>query len=148
MQASREDHRVRLAGCLLAAGLLAATTGWAQPAEPAAERARAQTQERIYGWQLMIPAEREAFHARMRNATTAEERARIRAEHHAQMQVRAREQGVTLPDAPAPRGQGQGAGPGKAKGGQGQGPAAGPRGPGRGPAAGPRGPRQGKGPNR
>jgi len=133
-------HRTRLAVMLAVA--LAATTGWAQPAEPAAERVQAQ--EQVYGWQLMTPEERQAFQGRMRNAATAEERARIRAEHHAQMQVRARERGVTLPDTPAPRGRGEGASPGKAKGA----PAAGPRGPGQGPAAGSRGPGRGKGPGR
>ena len=48
----------------------------------------------------------------MRNAATAEERARIRAEHHVKMQERARAQGVTLPDMPMHRGPGKGDGKG------------------------------------
>lgn len=68
----------------------------------------------VYGWQLMTPAERDQFHLRMRNANTWEERERIRSEHHNEMQVRAREQGVTLPTVPPARGgmgYGMGSGP-------------------------------------
>jgi hypothetical protein len=48
----------------------------------------------------------------MRAARTAEERERIRAEHHERMKVHAKERGVTLPDAPPPHGMGPGGGMG------------------------------------
>lgn len=65
----------------------------------------------MFGRQLMTPEEMTAYRARMRAATTAEERARIRAEHHQQMLERARERGVTLPEEPPMRGPGAGPGP-------------------------------------
>lgn len=65
----------------------------------------------MFGRQLMTPEEMAAHRARMRAATTAEERARIRAEHHQQMLERARERGVTLPEEPPMRGPGAGPGP-------------------------------------
>ena len=69
--------------------------------------------QQIYGHQLMTQQERNAHRAKMRSAKTYEEQQRIRNEHHKQMQVRAKEKGVTLPDAPpANRGPGMGPGPG------------------------------------
>ena len=60
---------------------------------------------------------------RMRNATTEEERARIRAEEHALIRERAAAQGITLPETPPAQGQGLGLGQGTGQGmGQGQGP--------------------------
>ncbi|MBS1247167.1 MAG: hypothetical protein H6R47_1366 [Proteobacteria bacterium] len=67
--------------------------------------------QQIYGSQLMTQQERDAHRAKMRSAKTYEEQQRIRNEHHQQMQVRAKERGVTLPDAP-PAGRGPGMGPG------------------------------------
>lgn len=64
----------------------------------------------MFGRQLMTPEEMAAHRARMRAATTNEERARIRAEHHQQMLERARERGVTLPEEPPMRGAGPGRG--------------------------------------
>ncbi len=55
----------------------------------------------VRGSQLMTAEERQAFRARMQAASSAEERAAIRAEHHEQMQQRAKEKGLKLPDAPA-----------------------------------------------
>ena len=52
----------------------------------------------IYGAQLMTVAERATYRERLQNAETDEERARIMAEHHVQMQERAKAQGVTLPE--------------------------------------------------
>lgn len=81
-------------------------------------------QERIYGSQLMTPAERDEYRARLRAATTAEERDRIRAEHHEQMKLRAKERGVTLPDEPRgwdESGAGRGMGPGMHPGSMGSG---------------------------
>ena len=67
--------------------------------------------QQIYGSQLMTQQERDAHRAKMRSAKTYEEQQRIRNEHHEQMKVRAKERGVTLPDAP-PAGRGPGMGPG------------------------------------
>jgi hypothetical protein len=50
----------------------------------------------IYGYQLMTERERTEFRERRRAADTEQERDRIQAEHHAQMQARAKERGVTL----------------------------------------------------
>ncbi len=74
--------------------------------------------QQIYGSQLMTQQERDAHRAKMRSAKTYEEQQRIRNEHHEQMKVRAKERGVTLPDAPpANRGPGMGPGPGPGPGG-------------------------------
>ncbi|MBN2702212.1 MAG: hypothetical protein JXR29_12270, partial [Methylothermaceae bacterium] len=75
-------------------------------------------EEPIYGSQLMTEQERIEMRAKMRAAESAEERERIRKEHHEQLQQRAKEQGVTLPDEPPARGKG---GMGQGKGGMGQG---------------------------
>jgi hypothetical protein len=78
----------------------------------------------VYGSQLMTNQERIQYRNRMRAAKTVEEREQIRLEHHKQMQERAKERGVTLPDVPPPRGSGRGMGPGAVMGG-GAGPGAG-----------------------
>lgn len=82
--------------------------------EPAQIRQQDQTrqQEQIYGSQLMTQQERTAYRARMRAAKTQEEREKIRAEHHEQMKMRAKEKGVTLPDMPPAMGGGMGPGGG------------------------------------
>ncbi|HEU5399610.1 MAG TPA: hypothetical protein VFV77_10010, partial [Gammaproteobacteria bacterium] len=59
------------------------------------------TNPAVYGWQLMTPEERDAYRAKLRAAKTANERAKIRAEHHKEMEARAKERGVTLPPGPA-----------------------------------------------
>lgn len=79
------------------------------------------TRDRIYGSQLMTPAERNAYRKQMRSMKTNQERENLRMQHHEQMQKRAAERGMTLPDMP-PR-QGGGMGPG---GGMGQGAGMGP----------------------
>src|SRR5262245_60643567 len=77
----------------LAATVLAGTMGVAiAQAEPQT------AQEPIYGSQLMTPSERDEYHNRMRAAQTEQEREKIRAEHHKQMQAWAKEHGLTLPD--------------------------------------------------
>jgi hypothetical protein len=75
-------------------------------------RDQLQDQDRIYGSQLMTNEERLEYRNRMRAAKTIEERAQIRNEHHERMKIRAREQGVTLPDEPPYPGGGMGPGPG------------------------------------
>lgn len=66
--------------------------------------------EQIYGSQLMTQQERLEYRNKMRAAQTLEERQRVRAEHHEQMKLRAKERGINLPDMPP--GMGGGMGPG------------------------------------
>jgi hypothetical protein len=68
---------------------------------------------RLYGGDLMTPEERNAYIEKMRAARTPEERLKLRDEHRAEMQKRAKEKGVTIPE---PRGPGAGKGPGPAPG--------------------------------
>lgn len=75
----------------------------------------------IYGSQLMTQQERIEHRNKLRAAKTAEARDEVRLQHHEQMQLRAKEKGVTLPDAPPMAGGGQGHRLGPA-GGMGQGP--------------------------
>lgn len=72
---------------------------------------------RLYGSQLMTPAERQAYIDKMRSAKTPEERLKLRDEHRAEMQKRAKEKGITLSE---PRGPGAGRGAKGAYGGRGQ----------------------------
>jgi hypothetical protein len=118
---------------VLAASLSAGTTIVAAQ-DRVRDRDRTQDQDRkqtrirdhdIYGSQLMSPQERNEYRQRMWAAKTYEERERIRAEHHERMKARAKERGVTLPDAPPARGGGMGPGGG------GMGPGGGGMGPGR-----------------
>lgn len=71
-----------------------------------------QDRDMIYGSQMMTQQERTEYQNRMQAAKTAQEREQIRNEHHKQMQIRAKERGVTLPDTPPPHGMGGGMGPG------------------------------------
>ncbi|MFH2066476.1 MAG: hypothetical protein ABIK15_14845 [Pseudomonadota bacterium] len=77
----------------------------------------ADDQEPIYGSQLMTKQERIEFRQKMHNAQTAEEREQLRLDHHAQMQERAKEKGLTLPDEPTRKGAGMGSGRGMGPGG-------------------------------
>lgn len=72
--------------------------------------------ETIYGSQLMTEQERSIYRARMWAAESDEARAAIRAEHHEQMQARAQERGLSLPEVPPARGAGMGPGPGMGSG--------------------------------
>ena len=63
-----------------------------------------------YGYQLMTPEKRVEHRQKMRSFETEEAREAYRREYHEAMQVRAAEQGVTLPAEPLPRGQGYGRG--------------------------------------
>jgi len=56
--------------------------------------------EPIYGSQLMTQEERQAHQIQMRNATSAEERERIRQKNHEKMRLRAKEKGVPFSDQP------------------------------------------------
>jgi len=86
------------------------------------DQTRDQSREQvIYGYQLMTQQEREQYQEQMRNAKTAEERERLRKEHHEKMQARAQERGVMLPVTPPRNGGGMnrdnGMGPGSGMGG-------------------------------
>ena len=84
---------------------------------------RDQTQDQIYGSQLMTQQERIEYSNRMRAAKTEQEREQIRKEHHERMKERAKERGVILPDEPPARGMGPGSGGmGPGSGGMGPGP--------------------------
>lgn len=75
--------------------------------------------EPIYGSQLMTNQERMEHRTKMKAAKTTQEREQVRLEHHEQMQLRAKERGMTLPATPPAQGAGmrQGMGPGSGMGG-------------------------------
>lgn len=75
------------------------------------EKNQVQTQQ-ILGRQIMTPEEQNEQRAKTRNATSQEERNKIRSEHHEEMKERAQEKGVSIPDFPPARGQGGGMGGG------------------------------------
>lgn len=78
-----------------------------------ATTAPVQTQSRqMLGKEMMSQEERDAQRDQMRNATTNEERERIRTEQHEEMKARATEKGESLPDDPPARRQGGGKGNG------------------------------------
>lgn len=115
-------NTVKIALSAIALGLMASTASFAVDAP-------------VYGSQLMTNQERIEHRNKLRAAKTAEEREQVRLQHHEQMQLRAKEKGVTLPDTPPAQGgmQGRRMGPGGGMGGMG----------GMGPAGG-----MGPGPNR
>ncbi|OGI48054.1 MAG: hypothetical protein A2151_05200 [Candidatus Muproteobacteria bacterium RBG_16_65_34] len=112
-----------LAGALLL-GLGAPAWAWDINPPQGAQAQAQQTepeQDRIYGRQMMTSEEITEYRNTMRAAKTAEERAKIRNEHHEKMVARAKERGVTLPEEPPARpgrmGPGGGMGPGRGMGG-------------------------------
>jgi hypothetical protein len=102
-----------LAAALALAGLSASGDAPEEKRQPAAPPVTAPApDEPVFGWQLMTNEEMAAHHARMRAATTPEEREKIRQEHHQQMVERAKQRGVTLPAQPLGPPPGRGMGPG------------------------------------
>lgn len=89
---------------------LSLSSGLVLAADQVPAKEKAQTQEQIYGSQLMTQQERAEQRDKMRAAKTAEEREQIRKEHHERMKERAKERGVTLPDEPPARGSRMGSG--------------------------------------
>jgi len=79
-----------------------------QSQDRATVRDQKQTQERIFGSQLMTEEERKEYREQMRRAKSDQERAEIRAQHHERMKARAEQRGVSLPDEPPVRGRGYG----------------------------------------
>lgn len=101
----------------------AATAAWAGEQAQVQQQTEQQVQQPmrpsapVYGSQLMTRQERIEYRNKMRAAKTRQEREQIRAEHHTRMQERAKERGLTLPDAPPPNGgMGGGMGPGSGPG--------------------------------
>ncbi|BBP02466.1 hypothetical protein [Sulfuriferula nivalis] len=88
-------------------------------ADQTSTQTQLQTQNQIYGSQLMTLQERTTYRNEMHRAKTEQAREQIRSQHHEQMQVRAKERGVTLPDSPPAMGGGMG--PGMSGGGMGPG---------------------------
>jgi hypothetical protein len=70
--------------------------------------AKAQGNSPQAGQQLMTPDERTAMRDKMRNAKSAEERQQIALANHAEMQKRATEKGITLPEHRNHQGRGMG----------------------------------------
>jgi len=70
------------------------------------QKEHAQVQQQVYGWQLMTDEERTEHRAKMRSATSAEEREAYREEHHKLMQARADAKGLSLSDQPGQRSRG------------------------------------------
>lgn len=110
-------------------GLVSVTGAQTTARDQSKNQTRDQTQQRIYGSQMMTQQERNDYSTRMRAAKTEQERERIRTEHHDQMQERAKARGVTLPDQPPAKarsstggamGPGGGMGPGTGGGGGGR----------------------------
>ena len=64
------------------------------------DQAQSQPPGPYSGRSFMTPQEHFEFRNKMQNAKTSEEKAKIRQEHHAQMQERAKEHGMTMPDMP------------------------------------------------
>ena len=85
----------------------------ATPATPAVPAVPAADKEPIFGSQLMTQEERLQFRNQMQNATSVEEREKIRIQHRELMLERAKAQGVTLSDTPMMMRNGAGKGPGK-----------------------------------
>lgn len=113
-----------LTGAFMLGGGFASAADQQDPAMEQAQapgQASSQSEDRIFGRQLMTAQERTDYRNRMRAAKTAEERDKIRAEHHELMKARAKERGVTLPDEPPPRGGGMGPSGGMKPGGGGMG---------------------------
>lgn len=55
------------------------------------------------GQQFMTPEEKQAFAEKMRSAKTPEERHKLAEANHAEMEKRAKERGITLPQPHGPR---------------------------------------------
>jgi hypothetical protein len=106
-------HILRMSPLVIALFLASGVT-WAADETQAQERV--ETQQQVYGYQLMTNEERMEMRNKMRAAKTAQEREKIQAEHHERMKVRANEMGVTLPDQPMMKGGGMGMGAGAGQG--------------------------------
>lgn len=101
-------------------GNAASTSQPSTAVNPSQSQLRAR--DTVYGSQLMTPAERTAYRKQMRSLKTTQEREAFRKQHHEQMQKRAGERGMSLPDMPPRQGGGMGPGGGMMRSGGGMGP--------------------------
>lgn len=102
------NTRTLMAAAVAAASMMTVTVSLFAAEQPSVSAAR--KSEPIYGYRMMSDQERNDYREKMRSARSAGERQSIRDEHRKQMQSRAKERGVTMPDTP--RGPGAGIGPG------------------------------------
>jgi len=103
----------RILSVSIMTGVLLLFSGFALAADQERSQERLQTQEQIYGSQLMTKQERAEHREKLRAAKTEIQREQIRKEHHQRMLVRAKERGINLPDKPPAMGHhGRGMGPG------------------------------------
>jgi len=100
--ALRNISLIALLGAALAAPVLAQTGPGG--------RAMRFDQNNTRGWTLMTPEERTVHRDKMLSLKNYEECKSFQTEHRSAMEVRAKEKGVTLPDAPPAMGGGQGRG--------------------------------------
>ena len=105
-----------LMAAVLAAGIAGLTSTGTLVQAQSPTRTQAQTQDLVYGSQLMATQERNENQQRMRELKTQQERDQFRSEQHSKMQDRARQRGMSLPDAPPSQGKGAGMGPGSGRG--------------------------------
>jgi hypothetical protein len=105
-----EERIVNLVSLVIStlAVAISLTSGVTLAADPEPAKKTPQAKEQVYGSQLMTEQELSQHRTKMRTAKTAEEREKIRKEHHEQMKERAKERGLTLPDEPPARGGGMG----------------------------------------
>jgi hypothetical protein len=131
-------NRQTMMAAAIAAAMMTMTVSLFAAEQPAPKS------EPIYGYRMMSDPERNQYRERMRNAASAEDRQKVRDEHHKLMQDRAKERGVTLPErgpgrGPGGEGKGYGKGPGGDGKGYGKGSGYGPGGEGKGYGKGPGG---------
>ncbi|NNL07523.1 MAG: hypothetical protein HKO86_07340 [Gammaproteobacteria bacterium] len=62
-----------------------------------------QTQQQLYGRELMTEEEYAAHHDKMRAAKTEDERQQIRKQNHELMKARAEQRGLSIPEEPPSR---------------------------------------------
>lgn len=82
-------------------GMMVLVSASVSAVEPVEVQAARQTQEQVYGSQLMTDQERTEYRAKIRSLKTQDERDAFRLEHHKLMQERATAKGVMLPNTPA-----------------------------------------------
>ena len=101
---SRPSAKFSTTRLLLAlAMLLTGSIGHAQGESPSGDGQQADSQQApkyVTGKELMTEEERAVMRERMHSAATDEERARLRAENHAKMAIRAQERGLVLGHPP------------------------------------------------
>lgn len=64
------------------------------------EQQQSHEREGIYGWQLMSPAERQAYRQNIRKLKSHKEREAYRKQHHEKMRKRAAEMGIDIQKLP------------------------------------------------